>query len=123
MVPGDDVEALQVALARALSELGLAHIHVVDHSAMGAPAVPASTKQAIRAGFHGAVILSGGYDRARAEADLAEGRGDLIAFGRPFLANPRLVTKLRDGSPLAAPDFATFYTPGPQGYTDYPVEP
>ncbi len=123
MVGGDDVEALHGALARALSELQLAYMHIVDHSSMGAPAVSPSVKQAIRAGFRGTVILSGGYDRARAEADLAEGRGDLVAFGRPFLANPHLVTKLRDGSPLASPNFATFYTPGAEGYTDYPVAP
>ncbi len=42
-------------------------------------------------------------------------------FGRPFLANPDLVTRLQRGGPLNAPDFATFYTPGPNGYTDYPV--
>jgi N-ethylmaleimide reductase len=81
-----------------------------------------SVKQKVRTAFKGALILSGGYDRDRAEADLAEKRADLIAFGRPFLANPRLVTKLQNRSELGAPDFATFYTPGEKGYTDYPVE-
>jgi N-ethylmaleimide reductase len=67
------------------------------------------------------VILSGGYDRARAEADLAAGKGELVAFGRPFLANPDLVDKLATNAALTAPDFATFYTPGERGYTDYPT--
>jgi N-ethylmaleimide reductase len=66
-------------------------------------------------------ILSGGYDRDRAEADLAENKGDLVAFGRPFLANPSLVEKLRSGTELTPPDFSTFYTPGEKGYTDYPA--
>ena len=116
------VEDVHESLARAHSGLGLLYIHVVDHSAMGAPPVPQSIKQKLRAAFKGTLILSGGYDRARAEADLVEGRGDLVAFGRPFVANPRLVTRLRNGTELAQPDYTTLYTPGPKGYTDYPVE-
>jgi len=58
---------------------------------------------------------------ATAEAALREGRCDLVAFARSFLANPDLVTRLERGLALNAPDFATFYTPGPMGYTDYPV--
>jgi N-ethylmaleimide reductase len=68
-----------------------------------------------------AVILSGGYDRARAEHDLQNGAADLVAFGRPFLANPDLVTRLQQGIPLTPTDMTTFYTPGPKGYTDYPT--
>lgn len=122
MVDDPETDALFLELARGLSALGLAYIHLVDHSAMGAPPVPAELKAGIRAAFRGRVVLSGGYDAARAEADLAAGRGDLVAFGRPFLANPRLVSRLRAGLPLAHPDPATFYTPGERGYTDYPVE-
>lgn len=114
--PDADMEALYAHLATELSRLGLLYIHVVDHSPMGAPPVPASVKQAIRANFKGAYILSGGYDAARANADLAAGLGELVAFGRPFLANPDLVERLRTGAPLAQPDPATFYTPGEAGY-------
>lgn len=117
-----DTDAVYLQLAAGLSELGLAYIHIVDHSSMGAPAVPAALKQGMRAAFRGRTILAGGYDAATAEADLAEGRGDLIAFGRPFISNPRLVSRLRAGQPLRDPDFATFYTPGEHGYTDYAVE-
>jgi N-ethylmaleimide reductase len=116
------MEELYEALAKKLQEIGIVYVHVVDHSSMGAPEVPASTKQKIRAAFKGTYILSGGYDRARAEADLTEKKGELVAFGRPFLANPKLVTKLRENKPLAAADFPTFYTPGEKGYTDYPVD-
>ncbi len=122
MVADAAMEDLFEHVAKKLSAIGLVYMHIVDHSAMGAPEVKPSVKQKIRAAFKGALILSGGYDRARAEADLVEKRGDLIAFGRPFLANPRLVTKLRENKALAAPDFATFYSPGPKGYTDYPED-
>jgi N-ethylmaleimide reductase len=67
------------------------------------------------------LIASGGFDREAAEAALRQGRCDLVAFGRPFIANPDLVGRLARGLPLAAPDFKTFYTPGPRGYTDYPA--
>jgi N-ethylmaleimide reductase len=88
---------------------------------MGAPAVPDSTKDVLRKAFQGCLILSGGYVRARAEADLAAERADLIAFGRPFIANPDLVARMQHGAPLAEPDPTTFYTSGEAGYTDYPV--
>jgi N-ethylmaleimide reductase len=123
MKSGDEgTDEIYESLAGELSKVGLVYVHIVDHSAMGAPPVPATIKQRIRAAFGGAIILSGGYDRDRAEADLRDKRGDLVAFGRPFLANPRLVTKLQKRAPLANPDFATFYTPGEKGYTDYPVD-
>jgi N-ethylmaleimide reductase len=67
------------------------------------------------------LILSGGYDAARAESDLAAGRGDLIAVGKPFLANPDLIARWKANARVNAPDMSTFYTPGPKGYTDYPA--
>ncbi len=70
--------------------------------------------------FKRTLILSGGYDAVRAESDLVAGKADLIAFGRPFLANPDLVARWKSGAALNAPDMSTFYTPGPKGYTDYP---
>ena len=117
----DATDALYEHLATKLSELGLLYVHVVNHSSMGAPPVKASLKRSIRERFHGAYILSGGYDRARAEHNLVERLGDLVAFGRPFLSNPHLVSKLKSGAPLVAPDMNTAYTPGEKGYTDYPV--
>ena len=76
-------------------------------------------KAKIRANFKGKYILSGGYDAVRANADLDAHRGDLVAFGRPFISNPDLVQKLQNGTALTAPDLGTFYTPGEKGYTDY----
>ncbi len=119
MKPDADLDAVYVALAERLSELQLAYVHLVDHSSLGAPAVPKEIVAKIRATFKGTLILSGGYDAKRAEADLVEKRGDLVAFGRPFLSNPNLVDKLKSGAELVPPDMATFYTPGEKGYTDW----
>lgn len=121
----DGIESQYGALAEGLGKLALAYVHLVDHSAMGAPKPAASTVRLIcdsfRAAGGRAVILSGGYDRDRAEADLESGAADLVAFGRPFIANPDLPVRLRTGVNLAEPDQATFYTPGPEGYSDYPA--
>lgn len=119
MVADAETDALYQALIVELSKLGLAYIHIVDHSSMGAPEVSATLKAKLRETFTGAYIMSGGYDAARAQADLDAQRGDLVAFGRPFISNPDLVAKLQRGEELTAPDFSTFYTPGEKGYTDY----
>jgi N-ethylmaleimide reductase len=116
-----EVQAQYLALAKELSALGLIYIHLVDHAAMGAPPVPADFKLRLRNGFDGPFILSGGFDHTSAEQALLEKRGDLIAFGRPFLANPDLVARMRKNAPMNAPDMATFYVPGAKGYTDYPA--
>ncbi|MEQ6291905.1 alkene reductase [Vogesella sp. GCM10023246] len=118
-VPDAEMDDVYLRLIDELNALGLLYIHVVDHSAMGAPEVSPELKARLRAAFNGQYILSGGYDVARAEADLDAQRGDLVAFGRPFISNPDLVAKLKSGQELVAPDFATFYTPGEKGYTDY----
>ena len=117
----DAMEADYTYLAQHLNALGLLYIHLVDHSPMGAPTVPDAMKATFRKLFKRTLTLSGGYDDTRAESDLATGKCDLIAVGRPFLANPDLVDRWRTGAVMNAPDMNTFYTPGPKGYTDYPV--
>jgi len=121
----DGIDTFYTYLATELHRIGLVYIHLVDHSGMGAPAVPASVVNAIREAFTGTLILSGSYDAPRAEEVLESGLADLVAFGRPFIANPDLVERLKTGAGLAQPDPATFYAPGAngfeQGYIDYPV--
>ncbi|MCX7348587.1 MAG: alkene reductase [Alphaproteobacteria bacterium] len=115
-----EMEADYAYLAARLNELGLGYVHLVDHSPMGAPAVPTSIKQTFRKTFRHTLILSGGYDAQRAEKELEDKACDLIAVGRPFLANPDLVARWKTGATLNDIDFNTFYTPGPKGFTDYP---
>jgi N-ethylmaleimide reductase len=116
-----DVDDQYLALTRDLSQLGMLYVHLLDHSAMGAPPVPAALKARLRTAFPGLFILAGGFDRAGANSALEAGQADLIAFARPFLANPDFVERMRADAALNAVDMATFYTPGPKGYTDYPV--
>jgi N-ethylmaleimide reductase len=112
-----EVDAQVEALVAGLSSLGLLYVHLLDHSAMGAPAVPAALKRRLRETFQGPFILAGGFDASSAEA----GQADLIAFGRPFLANPDLVQRMQAGAALNALDMATLYTADAKGYTDYPT--
>lgn len=114
-------EAQYLALVNELSALKLAYLHVLDHSAQGAPPVPAAFKLTLRRAFNGPFILAGGFDTASAQKALDEGQADMIAFARPFLANPDLVMRMQTGATLNATDMSTFYTPGAKGYTDYPA--
>jgi len=115
-----EVESSYPFFAGLMRAAGLAYVHVVDHSSMGAPPVSDTVKAAIREHFGGPIIRAGGYDLATAEADLDAKKAELIAFGRPYLANPDYISRARAGRPLNLPEVATFYTPGPKGYTDYP---
>lgn len=116
-----DVDAQYLDLTRTLSELGLQYLHLLDHSAMGAPPVPVELKAGLREAFNSVFILAGGFDHAGAEAALEAGQADLIAFARDFLANPDLVERMRSKAGLNPIDMATFYTAGAKGYTDYPA--
>lgn len=116
----DSVEDTYVRLAEIVNEAGLVYLHTVDHAGMGAPEVPDSIKHKLRATFKNTLILSGNYDAFRADNDLRADKGDLVAFGRPFISNPDLVERFRQDARLQLPDQNTFYTPGPVGYIDYP---
>ena len=122
MLPYDEINDTYTYLASRLESLGILYIHLVDHSAMGAPEVPQAIKQTIREKLKHTLILAGGYSKETAERDLQSGMADLIAFGRPFINNPDLVERMMNDYPINTNlDFNTFYTPGAQGYTDYPV--
>lgn len=104
-----------------IDDVGLAYLHLVDHSSMGAPIVPQEMKDIFRDKFKGTFILSGGYDSEKAELELQNNKGDLVAFGRAYISNPNLVEAFTKSAKLVDPDFETFYTPGEKGYTDYPL--
>lgn len=112
LVEFEGTDEFYADFAERLSEIGLAYIHVIDHG-------KGDVTRMIRRKFKGTYILSNNYDIVRAEADLKEGRGDLVAFGRPFIANPDFVERVRLGLPLNDMDASKLYTPGPEGYIDY----
>lgn len=117
-----EIDATYDYLSKQLSRLDLAYIHLVDHSAMGAPAVPAEIKAMIRANFKNKIILCGGYDKERAENDIEQGHCDIVAFGRPFISNPDLVDRYKNNQPVSSDlHMDMFYTADDKGYTDYPV--
>jgi len=116
-----EIDETYTYLAEELNKLGIAYLHIVDHSSMGAPEVPMEIKKVIRTRFKKILIMSGGYDLERAESDIESGLADLIAFGRPFINNPDLVIRLEKKQTLSKElKLDLFYTPGEKGYTDYP---
>jgi len=117
----DAMETDYAYVTEQLNKIGLVYVHIVDHASQGAPVVPEAMKQIMRRVFKRTLILSGGYERAHAESDLAADKGDLVAVGRGFLANPDLPQRWQSNAPMNAPDYTTLYTPGPKGYTDYPT--
>jgi N-ethylmaleimide reductase len=104
-----------------LDRLGLVYIHVIEGSTGGPRDNLPFDYGALRSRYRGAWISNNGYDRALADNTLANGRADLIAFGRPFISNPDLVDRLRKQAPLAELNRATLYGGGAEGYTDYPA--
>ncbi|WP_353269157.1 alkene reductase [Gemmatimonas sp.] len=117
----DGVDEQFIALAKDLGALKLAYLHLVNHESMGNPALPTALPAQLKQAFGGTFIASGGLDHGSAEALLQSGDADLVAFGRPVLANPDFVARVQRDAAMNAPDFSTFYTPGEKGYTDYPV--
>lgn len=123
-----DPQPLFGYLMQQLAPLGLAYVHVIEGATGGAREVEgrpfdyAAMKTAYReAGGQGAWIVNNGYDAALAHEAVESGRADLVAFGKPFIANPDLAERLRRGLPLALPERATMYGGGAHGYTDYPA--
>jgi N-ethylmaleimide reductase len=108
-------------LSKELNKIDIAYIHLVDHSAMGAPTVPIEIKKTIRKNFRNVIILCGGFNQESAETAIQSGLADLIAFGRPFINNPDLVARFKNGWPLSQDlNGDLFYTADEKGYTDYP---
>jgi len=124
--PANDVAdshptALFGYLVQRLSDRRLAYIHIVEGATQGERDFAPFDYAALRRSFSGAYVANNGYTREMAIEALTEGRADLVAFGRPFIANPDLVERLRLGAPLAPLDKATLYGGGAHGYTDYPA--
>jgi len=108
-----------LALARELDRIGIAYIHIAEADWDDAPETPREFRQALRAAFSGAILVAGGYDKSRAEAMLASGLADVVAFGRPFIANPDLPRRYAEDLPLAGFDGSTLFGGSAEGYTTY----
>lgn len=117
-----EIDATYDYLSTQINLLDIAYIHLVDHSAMGAPIVPLEIKKLIRKNFKNTLVLCGGYDKIKAEQDIDSGLCNLVAFARPFICNPDLVQRFKMNWPLSTDlKMDLFYTAGEKGYTDYPV--
>jgi N-ethylmaleimide reductase len=115
--------ALFTAAAAALQQVGIAFLELreqKDFGNFGKTDVPRISPE-IRKVFTNPLVLNQEYNQERAEADVASGLADAISFGRPFIANPDLVERIRSGAQWAPDNYKTWYSPGPEGLTDYPA--
>ncbi len=110
-------EGEYLALVEELAKRNLAYLHLIATPG----AVPGTAVKAIRNAFPGPLMLAGEFNRERAEAALQSGIADVVAFGKPFIGNPDLPERLLQNVALNSFDANTLYTPGPQGYSDYPA--
>lgn len=122
MSPYADEEATWIALANEFQNRPLAYVHLSDQLTLGAEQMPEGFAERFRKAYRRTLIAAGGFTLESGEIALEAGELDLIAFGRPFIANPDLVERMINGWPLAIPDRDTFYgNIGSVGYTDYPT--
>lgn len=113
-----DPDATFGAVVERLNGRGLGYLHLVEGNTGG---TREGGFDALRARWDGVYMANNGYDRALALGRVAEGKADLVAFGRPYIANPDLVERLRRDAPLNAGDPGSYYGGGAEGYTDYPT--
>jgi N-ethylmaleimide reductase len=116
----DDPHGTYIEAIKVLQEIGIAYLSLAEADWENAPELPASFRVAARATFSGQIIYAGKYTATRGERVIAQGWGDLIAFGRPFIANPDLPERIANGWSLNAADPASMYGGTATGYTDYP---
>ncbi|WP_298397754.1 alkene reductase [Sphingobium sp.] len=123
-VNDSDPATLFAAAADVLNAIGIAFLELREpgpDGTFGSTDVPRQSPL-IRQHFKGPLVLNSDYDAERAQADLDSGLADAISFGRPLMANPDLVERLRDGASVNPPQaMATWYGQGAAGYTDYPT--
>ena len=115
--------ALFTAAAAALQDIGIGFLELREQKTFGTfgtSEVPRISPE-IRKVFTNPLVLNQEYRRDSADEDLASGLADAISFGRPYISNPDLVERLHDNAELTPDNFKTWYSPGPEGYTDYPV--
>ncbi|OQP87729.1 alkene reductase [Rhizobium rhizosphaerae] len=124
-VSDDDPKPLFTYVVEGLARYGLSYIHVIEGATGGDRAFAGFDYDALRkayeaAGGNAAWMVNNGYDRQMALDAVESGKADLVAFGKPFIANPDLVRRLKENAPLNALDQENMYGGGAKGYTDYP---
>ncbi|WP_064607518.1 alkene reductase [Photobacterium sp. J15] len=107
--------------ANELDEQGVGYLHLSEADWDDAPQVPLHFRSQLRAHFSGTLIVAGRYDKEKANQILAEDYADLIAFGRPFIANPDFPDRIRHNYPLSQFDGTTLFGGTEKGYSDYPA--
>lgn len=119
----DDPESTAMALylAKAFTQRNLAFLHIAEPDWAGGAPLTREFRLQLREAFAGTLITCGGYSAETAEALLGGNLADMVAFGRPFIANPDLVRRMQENAPLNEPDPNTFYGGAEGGYTDYPA--
>jgi N-ethylmaleimide reductase len=118
MMDSDPI-GLSTWLANSLNDFKLAYLHIMRGDFFQQQKGDILTP--MRAAYHGTLIANMGYTAAEAEQAIADGKIDAVAFGTSFLANPDLPARIKAGAALNQPNPASFYSPGPAGYTDYPT--
>jgi N-ethylmaleimide reductase len=122
-----DPMPLYTHVVQALNPLGLAYLHFIEPRSSGAGRAEVNHQNVpsamvlFRPIWKGVLITAGGFTGETANAAIADGHADAIAFGRIFISNPDLPRRLSEGFPLTPYDRATFYGGEEKGYTDYPV--
>jgi N-ethylmaleimide reductase len=117
----DDYRELYLYVANEINKLTLGYLHIMDGLAFGfhGKGEPMSLSE-FRTVFQGSIIGNCGYTKESAQERIAEGNADIIAIGRPFITNPDLPERFRNNWPLnPSEDMSLWYTPGPEGYTNY----
>jgi N-ethylmaleimide reductase len=120
-ISGSEPQQQYDYVAEQLSALGIVYLHVVEGATGGPRDVTPFNYDSLRQRFKNTYLANNGYNTELASARLAEDKADLFAFGRPFIANPDLVERLKTGAALNDLDATTLYGGGAKGYTDYPT--
>ncbi|PTP10239.1 alkene reductase [Vibrio splendidus] len=116
-----DIVPTILEASKALQARNIAYLHLSEADWDDAPVIPESFRLELRELFSNTIIVAGSYTPERAEEVLSKGYADLVAFGRPFVANPDLVSRLQNGSELSDLDGATLFGGNEKGYIDYPA--
>jgi N-ethylmaleimide reductase len=115
----DDPHETYIEAIKVLEQAGIAYVSLAEADWDDAPELPENFRDDVRKHFSGTVLYAGKYTAERGVRVVKAGWGDLIAFGRPFIANPDLPKRIAQGWPLNAVDPATMYGGTDKGYTDY----